>query len=55
MKSRTHRKRTPKSQGVLNKIKNFFMTPANNTKKAVQKQFYSIKKQSYKQFKKMKR
>jgi len=54
MKSRSHRKKTPK-QGVLIKIKNFFMTPANNTKKAVQKQFYSIKKQSYKQFKKMKR
>jgi len=48
MKPRTQRK--PKTKGVLDKIKNFFQKPANNTKKA----FQSIKKQSYKQLKKMK-
>ena len=51
MKSRQQTKKT----GVFDKIKNFIRTPANNTKKAMQKQFRRIKTQSYKQFKKMKR
>jgi hypothetical protein len=51
MKPRTRKQKTP---GVFDKIKNFFRKPATNTKKAVKKQFRSIKNQSYKQLKKIK-